>query len=378
MALSPYALHAEYFNGHTSRPHTVRLRVTGDRLHVAGPGVALEVPLRDVQWPESTGGSGPEAGSRVAHLKGGGSLHCADGAGWDAWARASGLSEPLVVKLQRSWAWTLSACGVLVAIMAAGYLWGVPLAVQGVLAFTPQALDRSVGELALQQMVEPMLAPSTLPPAQQQRLHAAFAQAVQQAYPADERPAYELRFHAARDKRLGPNAFALPGGFVVMTDELVKLVEGDEAVIVGVLAHELGHVRHRHGMHALARGALLTVATSAALGDVSSLMAALPALLGQLGYSRDFERQADQEAVRVLRAAGHSPAVMVSFFEKIGNVRRGEPATAGSPPASSPQAARPDPAAHDAQPERDPPLAFSTHPADAERIRFFQAAARGQ
>jgi Zn-dependent protease with chaperone function len=366
-------LQAEFFDGRTSRPHAVQVQVAGRRMLIAGSGVAVAVPLDQVQWPESTG-----SGGRVAHFRDGGSLHCDDGDAWDAWARASGASESLVVKAQRSWTWTLVACGVLVAVIAAGYVWGVPLAVRGVLAFTPQSVDRSVGDLALRSMIDPMLAPSTLPAEQQQRLRAAFDRAVRQAYAAGEVPAYELRFQAAKDKRLGPNAFALPGGFVVMTDELVQLVDGDEAVIVGVLGHELGHVRHRHGMHSLARGALLTVATSVALGDVSSLLAVLPVLLGQMGYSRDFEREADHEAVRVLRAAGHSPAVMVGFFEKIGQVRRGQAGPAAGPGASAPQAGKGTGTdVHDgSSPAADEsPIAFSSHPADAERIRFFREAA---
>jgi Zn-dependent protease with chaperone function len=126
-----------------------------------------------------------------------------------------------------------------------------------------------------------------------------------------------------------------------------------------VLAHEVGHVRHRHGMRMLVQFALLGTVTGLAIGDFSSLLAAVPALLGQMAYSRDFEREADAESVRLLRTAGISPDVMVAFFERVDAWRRSK---AGQLVGA----------------DFDPGIAFSSHPADAERIAFFRAAARSR
>src|SRR4030095_10063794 len=115
--------------------------------------------------------------------------------------------------------------------------------------------------------------------------------------------------------RIGPNAFALPGGTIILTDDLVKRVGADEAVLIGVLGHELGHLRHRHGMRMLIEVGALGAIASVLVGDFSTLLASMPVWLGQAAYSRDAEREADAEAVRVLRASGASPAVMVGFFE---------------------------------------------------------------
>jgi Zn-dependent protease with chaperone function len=183
----------------------------------------------------------------------------------------------------------------------------------------------------------------------------ALAQAVAHL-PPSEVPFYRLEF---RQSTIGPNAFALPGGTVVLTDELYARVDGDPAVLVGVLGHELGHLRHRHGMRMLVQAGVLSAAAGALYGDFSTLFSQIPVLLGQASYSRAFEHEADVDSVRLLRADGISPAVMASFFVKLRQPRPGETA------ASAPPMPR-------------LPIALASHPADAERIRFFEEAARGQ
>jgi predicted Zn-dependent protease len=86
------------------------------------------------------------------------------------------------------------------------------------------------------------------------------------------------------------------------------------------------------------------------IGDFSSVLASLPALLGQAAYARDFEREADREAIAVLQAQHMKPSRMVLFFERIEAWRK----------------------AHD---EADTlPIALASHPADEERKRLFTEA----
>jgi predicted Zn-dependent protease len=286
----------------------------------------------------------------VTHLRGGGSLHCADATGWDDWLRAQGRRESWVVKAQQSWRATLAAAVALVAVCAALYVWGLPLAARGTLAFVPPSVDAQLGETALQAMRERgLLQPSTVPPAQQQRLASALNAALAKTYGTGA-PALRLHFHKTR---FGPNAFALPGGEVVVTDELVTLLEGKDELLLGVLAHEAGHLLHRHGMRTLVQTTLLSSITALAFGDFSNVLAGAPALLGHMAYSRDFEREADTESIRVLRANGLSPALMATVFERLHAER--EKRGGGAPG-----------------------IALASHPADAERIRRFRDAAATQ
>jgi Zn-dependent protease with chaperone function len=346
----PDGMVADYFDGHSARAHAVRLQVAGDRLLIVGDGVQRSEPLSGIAWPERT-----RHGARLLHLADGASLHCRDGLAWDTWsAEHAGRRDSLVVRVQQRWKWVMASTLVLVVMVAVGYRHVLPLAARGVVALIPLSADEALGESALQSIDENgVMKPTTLSVAQQQAVRQAFAQAVGRL-PPGEVPAWQLEF---RQSTIGPNAFALPGGTIVLTDELYQRVDGDPAVLVGVLGHELGHLRHRHGMRMLVQAGVLGAAAGALYGDFSTLFSQIPVLLGQASYSRVFEHEADVDSVRLLRAAGISPAVMANFFVKVRQPRPGEKAASAPPSVHL-------------------PIALASHPADAERIRFFEDAAR--
>jgi Zn-dependent protease with chaperone function len=348
------ALDAVYFDGLSARARPVRLRIEGGVLRVQGEDVDRSVACAEVNWPERT-----RHGMRVAHFEGGGSVQCSDNAAWDDWSRAGGRRDSLVVRLQQSWRGVLVSVALLVALAAALQQWGLPAAARAVVAFTPLSVDQSLGTATLEAIDGTLMLPSRLAAAEQARLKAAFERALA-AQPPGSVPAWHLEF---RKSRIGPNALALPGGTLVLTDELVELVGRDERVITAVLAHELGHVRHRHGLRMLVQVTLLGGLASVVLGDFSSVLAGVPVLLGQASYSREAERDADAEAVRILQAAAISPAVMVTLFDKLGQRDRAQDAPDG---ADSGRADRPSSWLG---------IAFASHPPDAERVQYFRQAA---
>lgn len=128
---------------------------------------------------------------------------------------------------------------------------------------------------------------------------------------------YKYRFHIANDPQV--NAFALPGGQVVINSGLVlKAEHGSE--VLGVLAHEMTHVRERHGIRSVMGGAGIVLVAQVLLGDASGLLAAaagaVPLFINQ-GYSRDFEREADRKGLQLIAAAGIDPNGLVEFFGKL-------------------------------------------------------------
>ncbi len=128
---------------------------------------------------------------------------------------------------------------------------------------------------------------------------------------------YPFEFHVVRDADL--NAFALPGGIVVINSGLIERAD-NASELLGVLAHEIAHVTERHGVRNIISSAGIVLTAQVLIGDASGLLATLasaaPILLNQ-SYSRDFERDADARGVALLRAANIDPAGMQSFFEKI-------------------------------------------------------------
>jgi Zn-dependent protease with chaperone function len=336
---------ATWYDGRTARGRTVRASVQGGTLWLCDEaGVRQGLALTRVQWPERT-----RHGQRVAQLPDGGSLAFADAATFDAWWHGIGQRESWVVRTQQRWRSTLAALAALLLLGTAGYIWGVPALTAGVVAVTPAEVEQALGDTALQQIKDGLFQPTKTPPEQQATWRSRLDAALRQAYP--EGPA-AWQLHFVGGGHLGANALALPGGHSVITDELLALLQGADDAVLGVLAHEHGHVRRRHGLHAVVRFGLVSAATSVALGDFSSLMAGVPALLAHLGYSRDAEREADADAARVLRAAGRDPAAMVVLFERLQARSKGDRTAGGLP------------------------IAFASHPADEERVRFFREAAR--
>ena len=345
---------ADYFDGRSARAQAVTLRWHGQQLRILGDGIDRDVPARELRWSERT-----RHGPRIAHIAGGGSLQARDATAWDAWRRAGGRSESLVVSAQQSWRWVLFSVAGLGLLLAALVVWGIPALSRAALLVIPHSVDRGIGETTLAGLDQHILQPSMLAPGLQQRVRDGFELALKRQ-PGAGVPVHTLVF---RSSRIGPNAFALPGGTIVMTDQLAQLFQADADVLTGVLAHELGHVQHRHGMRMVVQASLIGLVSSLVLGDFSTVLAGAPVLLGQQSYSRDAEREADAYSAVVLKAAGISPAVMVGFFEKMKATRSATGRSADADP----------------DPDRGSAgllgIAIASHPADAERIAFFRAAA---
>jgi predicted Zn-dependent protease len=113
------------------------------------------------------------------------------------------------------------------------------------------------------------------------------------------------------------NAFALPGGFVVVNSALLAKAESGEEV-AAVLAHELSHVTLRHSTRRLAGSLGVSAALALVLGvvDVGAPAYTLAYLAG-LSYGRDQEREADEQGQELLGRAGISPIGMATFFERM-------------------------------------------------------------
>ena len=128
---------------------------------------------------------------------------------------------------------------------------------------------------------------------------------------------YPFHLHIVENATL--NAFALPGGHVAIHSGLLLTAESPEEVL-GVLGHELSHVTKQHGTRALIQNVGLFAVVQAFLGDATGLLAVVannaPFLLTQK-FSRDHEREADEQGLRYLAAAKLNPRGLITFFEKM-------------------------------------------------------------
>lgn len=188
---------------------------------------------------------------------------------------------------------------------------------------------------------------AVLPPAQRVRVEAylqALAGSLTDAMPLPD----GMQVHVHLVDSDVPNAFATLGGQVVVTRGLYRRMPSENALAM-VLAHELGHLRHRDPIAAL--GGRAAVATALALlGDGQALAPPMAAVV-QLGYSRNAETRADDDALLALRQTYGHVRGAADVFRVLTTYRRGRPAGAV-------------------------PTLLSTHPADAARVARLAGAAR--
>ena len=320
-------LEAVYFDGKTSARHPVSLVLSGGRLKVVGREVELDFDVRRVRRSLRIANT-----PRWLYLPGGGACVTSDNEAVDR------------ITVQRRYEQVLQRWESRPAYAALAVLWlgmdrGVP-AVAGVIAERiPVEAEAMLGRESLAGFERFGMQPSALPADRQAALRERFDE---MAKSYGQTPPYRLEF---RSSRLGPNAFALPSGIILMTDELVDLAKDDREVLA-VLAHELGHVRHRHVMRRLLEGSITGLVLAGVTGDVASatsIAAAAPGVLLQLKYSRDNEGEADAYAVDMMRANGMDPrylGVLLSRLEASMPKRaRGIPTFLSTHPATEERAA---------------------------------------
>jgi predicted Zn-dependent protease len=136
------------------------------------------------------------------------------------------------------------------------------------------------------------------------------------------------------------NAFAAPGGLVLVSRGLLRCADGEDAA-AAILAHEITHVAKKHGLQAIKTARVTSAVTSVALTasetagseDVAALTATfggsiddITATLVNSGYSRALESEADKGAVTILARVGYDPKAllrMLAIMDK--KLKRGGP-----------------------------------------------------
>jgi predicted Zn-dependent protease len=115
------------------------------------------------------------------------------------------------------------------------------------------------------------------------------------------------------------NAFALPGGVVVITTGALEAMK-NEAELAAVLSHEIGHVVERHGIEQLKRAMVAQGIAIAALGTSPQIAQAAGSIALQIvlnGYGRDAEFEADRFGTRLASTNGYDPQALVGFLQTI-------------------------------------------------------------
>ena len=302
---------ADYYDGlsASAKPVLVRVREHAKNIAFEVAGETLTFNFADLEVQAKLGTT-----KRLVDLPNGGRLEAAD---------ITELELVMPSKQSTFWralhylenhlGWVFAA--MLVTIFA-GWLFlqfGVPKLAEYVAKATPPEMEAKLGEQALEGLDSQFgyFSPSKTEATRKASIAVALAKL---CVAIKDCPKYRLEFRAGGV--IGANAFALPGGVMVVTDELVTLSKNDTEIIA-VLAHELGHVKQRHAFRQSIQGVLSGLILAAITGDVSSVASGLPAALMQMRYSRAHETEADVFALSALQKACLPPRAFADILQRL-------------------------------------------------------------
>lgn len=124
-----------------------------------------------------------------------------------------------------------------------------------------------------------------------------------------------IHMHLFRDEQV--NAFALPGGHIIVNTALIQQCDNGDA-LAGVIAHEIGHLMRDHVTKKLTREIGLSALMVLAGGDGNfALLKEVLRTLTTSSFDRDQERDADKAAVRYLQHADIDPLPLADFFQQL-------------------------------------------------------------
>ncbi len=217
------------------------------------------------------------------------------------------------------------------------------------LSLISEAQEVSIGRQASEQVAQSMAM------VENEALQAYVSRLGQSLASASERPDLPWSFQVIDDP--GPNAFALPGGFIYVTRGMLNLME-NEAELVSVLGHEIAHVTARHSVAQISRAQLAQLGMGLGMIFAPELrpladLAGLGLNLLMLKYSRDAEREADELGFGYARQQNYSVAEMADVFHALGRMSEREQQSAL-------------------------PTWLATHPAPEERVEDVRARLEGR
>ena len=299
-------LHAHYCDGHSTRVHAVTLSVLGEQFVIVGEDMDFRVPFGEVTVDERLGRA-----PRRLRFNDGAFCETRDLDGLAALLSSTPHRDGWIDRMQRHLSFVLFSSVACAMLAVAAFKWGLPWAAAVGASHLPPAIGKTLSARALKILDASLLTPSKIPEERRQRLSAEY-QALR--LPGGGAPNFALLFRGSR--QLQANAFTLPDGTIIVLDDLITSIDDDQQTLA-VLAHELGHAHGHHGLQLLLQSSAVGALVTFYVGDISQLLAIVPAAVVQARYSQALERQADDFGMAVLLHNGMSPGLLADALEKL-------------------------------------------------------------
>lgn len=195
----------------------------------------------------------------------------------------------------------------IVVFIVCSYLYFIPFLAVQVVENLPTSYDEELGEYVFDQMAEGLEIDSF-----ETVLVNEYAQKI------DFNTAYPIQIHVVKGDVV--NAFALPGGHIVVYEGILKKMQHKEE-LAALLAHEVSHVNHRHSIKSIAKSLSSYLFLSIITSDVNGITSVLVSnadMFSSLTYSRSLEDEADTEGLKILYDNKIDQRGFVYLFETLG------------------------------------------------------------
>ena len=295
-------LYAQYFDGQSSLKEEVRIEFFEDGgVKVKGEVLEIVTSINELSFSERVGNI-----PRNIIFSNGAIAQSNENDKIDQLLKKHKKSFSIVHVMESKMRYAILSFVMLILSVVFFFTIGSGIVAKGITAMLPEVVEKKIGQEAFAIMDKYILKDTLLSKEKQQEISDRFL------YLNDDNSSH-LHFR----RGIGINAFALPSGDIVISDELIKFSDGDMDMIYGVLAHEKGHVVHKHSMQLIVKASAVSAIIAYFTGDISSLVASLSTSMLNANYTREFEREADEYAKIKMLKSGISPTHLADFFIKM-------------------------------------------------------------
>mgnify|MGYP001055849912 CR=1 FL=1 len=205
----------------------------------------------------------------------------------------------------------------LATLIYLGFRWGSEWVSSVVADIIPIEIQEKMGEASLKQLETQNLEKTKLPIFIQEKIKSRFYKLIQK-----DTTHLKILFYDAPY----PNAFALPGNYIVILDSIVKLSQDtiNYNDVIGVMAHEMGHLHYKHSLKLVIKSGLTAIVISYFIGDISTFIATITHQLLTLSYSRSYEEEADDYAIYLLKKNKISTLPLAHLLENMSKTYKEE------------------------------------------------------
>jgi Zn-dependent protease with chaperone function len=205
---------------------------------------------------------------------------------------SSGSTVEKLASLEKAPSFIFLACIMVPLVLYVVFKYAIPSAAVHFANWVPDSAVRVASQHTLYVLDNTVLSDSELADNKQIELHSAWMSAIDKLELDEQQFSVQFR----KGGGLGANAFALPDGTIVFTDELIELLKYDEKLSTAILLHEIGHVQEKHSMRLISETLATSIAIDYFFGDLGAVIEAFGGVANTLltnQFSQKLEWEAD-------------------------------------------------------------------------------------